>query len=269
MDSSGIRKISERNIGIDNIKALGIIIIVLFHSVQSLAFLSWAPNYIMSTTDFPVFLLMIVSGFGVLGNNIFFVCSANFLVDSKRVKYQKTIQMIMDVWVISVVILVIHLLVPNNKLEGQNILSFLFPSLFANNWYITCYILFYLIHPYLNIIINHLSRRQLLRLVVLLCGLYLGVNYIVCDSLYANNLVVWITIYFLIGYLKRYKKELFDSRRTNFIILFISIIGQIGILGIANILGLYFPPLADKVLHWNSYYSPLIMMIALTLFNLF
>ena len=159
--------IPKRNLGIDYIKVLGIAIIVLFHSVQSLAYYPGAPNYYKSTSDFSVFILMILSGFGVLGNNIFFICSANFLIQSKHVKYQKTLHMIVDVWVISVVILVIHFLIPNNKLEGQNIISFFFPTLYGNNWYITCYILFYLIHPYLNIVINHLSRRELLRLVAL------------------------------------------------------------------------------------------------------
>lgn len=64
-----------------------------------------------------------------------------------------------------------------------------FISNLGNTWFITCYLLYYIIHPLLNVIIRWMDKKKLLLTNVLLIMLYciinysLGGTYIIMDSL--------------------------------------------------------------------------------------
>ena len=80
----------ERESGIELYKVIAIFLIVLSHVIQTLT----EPNYVLgigegtfiniatATTDLNVLLLALFRICGVLGNNMFFICSAWFLVNS-------------------------------------------------------------------------------------------------------------------------------------------------------------------------------------------
>ena len=52
--------------------------------------------------------------------------------------------MIIQVWVISVITMIIFLIL-GFKISPKEVLFSMFPNTFANNWYITCYLLLYII----------------------------------------------------------------------------------------------------------------------------
>ena len=80
----------ERESGIELYKVIAIFLIVLSHVIQTLT----EPNYVLgigegtfiniatATTDLNVLLLALFRICGALGNNMFFICSAWFLVNS-------------------------------------------------------------------------------------------------------------------------------------------------------------------------------------------
>ena len=115
---------------------------------------------------------------GALGNTVFFVCSSWFLVDSNRVNKKKMLYMALDVWVISVIIFIATYSLGIDKMDPWVMFVQLFPNIFANNWYITCYLIFYSIHPVLNGIINNLNQRTMLRCTLVLSILYICFNFI-------------------------------------------------------------------------------------------
>lgn len=100
-----------RNTGIDLLKIVAILLIIISHIVQTLCTIPIIPiegtyliNLENSTNDVSILILGLLRGAGALGNNIFFVCSAYFLIDRKRVKKEKIISLLSDVWFISAII---------------------------------------------------------------------------------------------------------------------------------------------------------------------
>ena len=89
---TGGRMKKERESGIELYKVIAIFLIVLSHVIQTLT----EPNYVLgigegtfiniatATTDLDVLLLALFRICGALGNNMFFICSAWFLVNSKK-----------------------------------------------------------------------------------------------------------------------------------------------------------------------------------------
>ncbi len=96
--------VSQRNSGIELLKIFAIVLIVLSHVMQTLWYnTDLKPE--QNTADMQRLMLVIFSYSGVIGNTIFFICSAWFLVDSKRNNKRKVLQMIADIWMVSVIIL--------------------------------------------------------------------------------------------------------------------------------------------------------------------
>lgn len=84
-----------RNSSIELLKIVALLIIVIGHTVQTLTEpgSDLASRYIIdvskATTNPTVFSLLVLRLFGVWGNDLFFICSAWFLLQKDRWKKQK------------------------------------------------------------------------------------------------------------------------------------------------------------------------------------
>lgn len=98
---------------------------------------------------------------------------------------------------------------------------------------------------------------------------YCGINFLLYNKFYYTLLVGFIVIYFMVAYMKLYLNDISNSKKANLIILVVSIILNTALILLTNYLGLQIPFLSNKMLYWNSIINPFIILISLTLFNLF
>lgn len=107
-----------RDSGVELLKIIAVILIVISHVVLTLIteneYIPYS-DYLLdcthATTNVTVLLLAVMRHFGALGNWIFFVASAWFLLDSTKASGKKMMGMLLDIWVISVLFLGITLLI--------------------------------------------------------------------------------------------------------------------------------------------------------------
>lgn len=269
-------KSDSRNSSIEVLKILAVFCIIQNHVVQSLGevsiFLSHSDYVIdlsVSSTDAVKLLLTMMRYGGTIGNSIFLICSAWYLIEDDFCDKRKVLQMVLDVWVVSIIFLIIVIILRKGNVSKALILYSLFPNTFNNNWYITCYLLLYLVHPFLNTIIKSLNQRDLLRLVLFMASIYLGIDFWVGARFFSNILIVWITIYFLIAYMKLYLPNSASNFRNNFFLLLIGFSGNFGIVILNNYIGLKVEFLSDSLLRWTSSCSPFIIMLSIGVFNIF
>jgi len=201
----------QRESGIELLKIIAMVLIVISHVTQTLndvgneyARLDYVIDCRMATTSIISPILAWMRSFGQQGNLIFFLCSAWFLLDSKKVNYQKVLRMIADVWVINIIILLIFELGGWYSVSAKNMIKSLLPTTFGTNWYITCYLLFYLIHTKLNQIIEACTQKELLTIDIVALALYYGAGYIKGDLFFTSNLILFVVVYFTVAYLKKY-----------------------------------------------------------------
>ena len=265
---------TERNSGIEAIKVMAILIIIINHTFQTFESGSQytaSQDYVLklttATTSIQQIICTILRYGGSLGNNIFFVCSAWFLLDSKRADKKKWISMFSDIWFISLFILGAASLSGSCRLSTKIVIKSLFPVTMENNWYMTCYLLFYPIHPALNSIIDRMEQKQLLRVTIVLLVLYAGISYVIHRKLFMSWLVLWITLYFTIAYMKKYLKESSEKRLFNVLLIVTGLLGNTGMVLITNFLGLRVELLHDKLLYWNVNNSPFLIMTAVGMLN--
>lgn len=244
--------------------------IVISHVTQTLCspstivdFQDYVYHIGSATTDINAIILMLFSQFGALGNNIFFVCSAWFLVNVKKTARKKGFSLLCTVWAISVIVLMIYLGLGQHNISLKGIIKCLFPTTFSNNWYMTCYIIFLFICPYLNRIIANVNQKEHHRIVLFSSALWIFADYLHETLFFPSVVLLWSTIYFLVSYLKLYCQRITTSKRAGLILILIGVSGFIGQVLVTNYLGLHIRILNDKVLRWNSNCNPFYIMIAL------
>lgn len=264
-----------RDSGIELLKIFAIFVIVINHTVQSLTNEAYnIPNngFVIdisrATTNIQCILLQIFRHFGVLGNSVFFICSAWFLLKSKNWNKKKWLFMVIEIWVVSIVIFIITYIILHGNISIGIIISSLFPTTFGNNWYMTCYLLFYPIHPILNSIVNMMNQRQLFRSTLVMVFLYVFMNFINCSWFFSSAIILCITIYFAIAYMQKYLMSFVDNIRENIILFIIGVIGFIGIILITDICGLYSQVLSDKVMRWVNNCNPFLLAMSIAMFNI-
>ena len=185
MIKSDTKRYLERNSGIELLKIIAIFLIVISHVVRALRAESFGLysheyfiNFNVASADIRYIVLMLFSYLGMLGNTVFFVCSAWFLLNSSKYSKRKWFAMLFEIWFVSVFILAVTLIIRHGSISPRIILSSLMPTTFSNNWYLTCYLLFYPIHPLLNIVIQKLDKRNHLRLACAMLILYCGFGFL-------------------------------------------------------------------------------------------
>lgn len=266
---------NTRDSGIELLKIIAMICIVISHVVNTLYgennYLSYS-GYIIdinkATTDIQTIILLILVHFGVLGDSLFFICSAWFLLKSSAYKKKKWFAMFTEIWVVSIIILVVSCVCYRGGISREILIKSFFPTLFGNNWYMTCYLLFYPIHPILNGIIRNMNQIELFRATIGMSMLYIFLNLLKGDWFFSSELILWVTIYFVIAYIQNYLMKFADNMRWNVRIFVINAILFGVIILLTEFVGLHVSFLYEKMTHWKKYCNPFLIFMAIAMFNI-
>lgn len=266
---------TNRQSSIELYKIIAIILIIISHVTQTLCpiestavFADYMINIQAASQDVQHFFLRQFSYFGMLGNAMFFIASAWFLCDSQRIKWKRWWGIVIDVWIISVFILVVSLIF-GCKMSAKFIIFQFLPNTLANNWYITCYLLFYPLHPVLNKIWSEMSQKVHLSTSVVLVFLYVLCNFVSQSLFFFSNLILWIAIYFTTAYIKRYMIDYQKNTKKNLVILLIAIVCQVLLVAGTNWVQLKTSFNIGSQFRWRNNSNPFILLIAISLFLLF
>ena len=269
---------TNRLSGIESLKIITLYMIVMTHVLATISnhsnedILDIYQKSILpmgyATKQIKVLILNVLYQFGGLGNTIFFVCSAWFWVNNNKTSRKKAFNLLITVWFLSVIILGIYLLFTEYYISPRVIIKQFFPTTFLNNWYISCYILFLFIYPYLNIIINKINQELHLRIVLFSSIIWIILCTLLRGYFFQSNIITWGTLYFIIAYLKLYCTNFVNNTKINLILLFIGILGFIMEVVTFNFLGLHLELFSDKVLYFNSNNAPFHILIAIASLNL-
>ena len=189
------------------------------------------------------------------------------MVDDSICKYRKIWMFILDIWTVSVLFLIVSVVVFNISLPIKMVIQQLFPTLFSNNWYMSCYIILYLVHPFLNIILTKSDKKQLFRLIVTLITIYIVFNSIY-PVFFPSKMTLWVTIYLYVGYAKKYAMHIIGKNRINSLMLIIGLVGWISTVLFLNTIGLYVSFVNVNLLQFNNGNNIFLHMIAFALFNI-
>lgn len=266
-----LRASKVRNSSIELLKVLAMALIILSHSVPKAGLSELAHSGVidvsLATSDVQEFIAILCAYLGQIGNAIFIVCSAWFLLDSNRINLSKVTSIVLDCLLISVFMLGVFLCF-GYRFPLKMIVRQFMPTILGTNWFITTYIIFYMIHPYLNRVINNLKQKEHFIVNITFAVFYCILAVIKDSLLYFNKLLGFIIIYFFVAYMKKYMENFMNSRKINLMILISNIVGLFALVLVTDIVGLMLPLFSDKVSLWCKFWNPLMIAIGISAFNL-
>ncbi len=257
---NNLENLSTRKSGIDLLRIFAILLICIFHAAQTFS---------IHHGSEPAFASKIVSfelmSFGNIGNVLFIICSSFFLVDKPKASGKKVINILMDASFISILILIVFLIckVP---IEPRIILRQIFPNLYKQNWFVPCYVIFYLLSPIIVSGLKAIPKQIHFALCVGSIFVY-GVLSIVPSILpVQSNLFAFFYILNFVAYIKWYIPP--KSKRKNAIFFLVGMTIFFVLYTGTRVLSRIFPVISDHI-DFLSLYNPLLCFPLIALFNLF
>ncbi len=258
----------ERNSSIEILKIFAIMLIVFSHAMPF-----YSQNYIgymdltLATESVQRFVIVLLRYGGGIGNVIFIISSSWFLIDDRELNKKKAWLIVCDTFSVSVIMFLIFTAfgVRISKLE---VIKQFFPITFQTNWFICCYLLVYLIHPALNQILRNLKQKQHLTISIGMFFVYGILTFVYESTYFYTNFMGYIMIYVLVAYIKNFSKEFSSNLKKNIILFWTSGVLLLLLVAVTNYLGLHFSFFENKLLYWESFKNPLIILMGISSFDL-
>lgn len=267
---------NSRQSGIELLKIIAIFLIVISHVIYTLRssnpyidYQDYVLDLSLASRSVQMIILQLMRSFGIWGNNIFFICSAWFLLDSQKFSKKKWMFLFAEIWIVSISITIVFLLTRKGIVAIRPLLESIFPVTVNTYWYLTCYLFFLPLYPFLNHIIYTLEKKTLFRIALALFFVYFVLGFIGDGLFFASRLILWVTIYFIIAFIKLYMKDLSNKISLNLLILFGFFLFWFLFHIVLNIIGLHIELISDKMMWFSTVQDPFLFVMAIALFNIF
>ena len=204
-----------------NIEMLRIIamLFILFHH-----YALYNSLYNLDVSNMNKYIGIILFSLGKIGVNIFILITGYFSI-KKIFSKKKLIKLWLEVVFYSVGVTFVFAISGKVQLNFKELIKFIFPISFNKYWFITIYIILYTLMPFINRYVKKVNKEQYQKLLVILFFLCVGLysimysstTYSMNESLPLSNIIFYILVYLIGGYIRLYgieKIENISCKRT-------------------------------------------------------
>ena len=264
----------ERQSNFELLKIIAMLMIVAHHFV--------AKNFynvdteIIGLTINKVF-LQFFGNQAFIGNNLFFMCSAWFLIDKRDELAGFPASSFKRIWKLEKAMLfygiIFWIVFKLLSYEGATI-SLLLKSIFPLStnlwWYPTCYAVFLLIHPFYRKGLQSLKEDELKKMLVVMGCVWSVSTLIPVFDYGASNFLCFVMLYAFVYYRKHFSNKYFDSKRfcvalivTGYLLVLLSVV-------VLDSIGIRFSTAGQYACYYlRGNYRLFPMIISIAVFELF
>ncbi len=192
----GKEKKNKRDSNIELLRIIAMVMIVAHHFLVHGGFQIASIGFTNK-----LWLQLLYSG-GKIGVNIFILISGYFLISSEKVKLDKLFKLILQILFYSIIIYIIFVCL---GIESFQVKSFFHNLLgYPVWWFARSYLILYLIHPYINKLLNGMDKKAHLKLVLYSTLVFSIIQTIVVLPFDDGDIVWFIHLYVAGSYIKKY-----------------------------------------------------------------
>ena len=262
-------KNGKRNIGLDCLRIISMIMIVFLHYLGKGGLLS-----IENTSNIYHTVYYFIESMCIISVNCYVLISGYFLIKSKF-KWKKVLQLWLETLFYSIVIYAIIVVLGLKELDIKGIIKSLFPIITKEYWFINIYLVMYILSPFLNKLINTINKKEYQKLLLILIICFSIISILpaayTLDSRRGYGIIWFICLYLIAGYIRIYDipKKLKLNKNFYFLLLYLifAIMVAAGMLlldSVSDYLGK--ENLREKFLQYNNIF---VLMESIALFMYF
>ena len=219
-ESVSITQKPPRESGLELYRIIAMLLIVAHHYVVNSGLMDVMYE---SPLEGKALFMFLFGMWGKTGINCFVLITGYFMCTS-RITLRKFLKLLLMMYIYRIVIYAIFAVTGYNEVSLSSIVKLLLPVTSVKQNFVSCYLLFYLTIPFLNILVSHMTKRQ--HLLAAGLGLMIYTLFGSIPTIYVDkNYVSWFIVLFIIGsYLRFYPERWFSSRKLWVISTFISVL---------------------------------------------
>ena len=223
-----------RDSNLELYRIICMLMIVAHHYVTSSGFIGESGPIINAPHHTNSLFLMVFGAWGKTGINCFIMITGYYMCKS-NITVRKLLKLLLQVEFYKVLFYLIFLRTGYESLSLSRLIDVIMPFWGFQNEFVSCFIVFYLLIPFLAILVNHMSKRQHELLILLLIGGYTLLGSIPSFKI-SFNYITWFNIIFVISsYIRLYPSRFLENKK---------------LWGWATILSLILASVSILLLHW-------------------
>lgn len=164
------------------------------------------------TTANSIFYLLF-GAFGKTGINCFLLITGYFMCTS-NITAKKFAKLFFEVLFYRVVIYLVFIVSGYEKFNLVQFIKCFFPINNVTCTFTSSYLLFFLLIPFLNILIKNLTEKQHIYLLLVISLIYIIIGSVPLKNIITFNYVSWYCVlYFIASYIRLYPKNIFSNQK--------------------------------------------------------
>ena len=154
--------------------------------------------------------LLLFGAWGKTGINCFVLITGYFMCKSK-ITLKKFLKLLLEVMFYRWIIYAIFLISGYEPFSLTTFVKALLPFTSVKQNFTGCYLLFFLTIPFLNVLVQHMTEKQHIKLLLLVGFIYVVFGTLKVFSVDMNYVSWFIVLYFISSYIRLYPKKLFSN----------------------------------------------------------
>ena len=189
-----------RNSNLELYRIIVMLLIVAHHYVVNSGVLEIACE---NPTSLRSLYYYIFGAWGKVGINCFVLITGYFMCE-RHITFRKFIKLLFEVVFYMVVINAILIIAGIEQLSIKELYSDIQLLFDVSHGFTSCFILFYLFIPFLNILVHNMTQQQHKLLIFLCLSIYTGISTLKMGEVNMNYIVWFCIIYFISSYIRLY-----------------------------------------------------------------
>ena len=211
-DHANVKKVERggvRDSGIELYRILCMILIVAHHYVVNSGLLELIKADPLSGSSLFLFLF---GAWGKTGINCFVLITGFFMCKS-HITLKKFLKLILEIEFYKIVFYLIFLISGYEPFSLTTFVKAILPITSVSTGFTSCYLLFFLCIPFLNILVQNMTKRQHLSLLALVLFIYVILGTLPKISVTMNYVTWFIVLYFIASFVRLYPNKLFENKK--------------------------------------------------------
>lgn len=204
----GVEKI--RNSSVELFRIISMLIIIAHHYVVNSGLLE-VINESNHLEENDIFLLLFGWG-GKTGINCFILVTGYYMCTSK-ITLKKYIKLLSERYFYAIVFFFIFLVTGYMTFSIKDFLKVLIPFFNISDGFVSCFLLFYLLIPFLNKLIRVLNEKEHAILLLILLFIYTILPSFMKATVTFNYVTWFCVLYFIVSFLRLYSKKWMENTR--------------------------------------------------------
>ena len=187
-------KNNKRNVGLDLLRIFSMLMIVTLHYVGEGEFLTYDKNGLF------FIIANLIKGFSIVAVNCYVLISGYFLITSKF-SWKKVLKLWGETLFYSIFIYILLIITKLHTFSIKEMTQSFLPIITKEYWFVNVYLLMYILSPFINILIDHLKKEELKKLIIILLVAFCIMPSILPSGMNFDTTGGYRIIWFLVLYL--------------------------------------------------------------------